>query len=130
MMNPGPRPTRIRSPRGYSLIEVMFAVLIQVVAILAIIGVFPMMAKADKGAWLASVALYHAQEQMDKLLLASTKISTATQTDYPSDLPSGYRQWVGSTDAGNSGVQTITVTVTWVEEGRVHSLSLDSTVDP
>ena len=114
----------------------MFAVLIQVVAILAIIGVFPMMAKADKGAWLTSVALYHAQEKMDQLLLANAKISTTAQTDPPapnllSDLPYGAsRQWVGTTDLNNSGVQTITVTVQWWEERLVHTLSLTSTVSP
>lgn len=108
----------------------MLAIGIQVAAILAIIGVFPVLARADKEAWLTSVALYRAQEKMDQILLANSLISSTPQTDNPTDLPSGYRQWVGQIDASNPAIQTVTVTVTWVEGGIVHSLALTSAVDP
>ncbi|GEM_PF-1821498 len=117
---------RKQSICGFSLIEVMIALTILTVGILAVVGIFPFIFKANSDAWNTQTASLLAQEKLNEILEARTFID---QTTYSSDIPSnipgfgGYRRWIGVA-SGSTMCQYIYVQVRWFDKGRVRELCL------
>jgi len=120
-----------RGPRGFSLIEVMLAVLILGVGILAVMAVFPGVFALNQNAWNTTTALSLAQDKMDELLANNAFINASAQSDNPVELSNCTRRWWGAADpSGNAALQLITVQVSWREHQRVRSISISSTICP
>lgn len=118
-----------RSSAGLSMIEVLLALGLLATSVLAILGMFPAMARTNRNTMESSSHLYAAQEKMDQLLAANQTISTSNTTDYPFGT-NGYRRWRGATDPYSPGGQTVCVEVTWVQDGRTRTLALFGLVSP
>jgi len=125
--------------RGLSMIEVLIALVVMSIAILAVIGAFPTVFKTDRRTMFSSIALYDAQTALDTVLRANVFVSTTPVVTTPFSnptpgavgLPNGFQSVVGSADpGGNANFQQVSVTETWVENGRVRSITLVSEVEP
>lgn len=133
--------TKKRS-HGFSLIEVLVAIGILAVGLVAIISIFPFSIKANKGAELASVASSYARSQLEQVLATNyddvgsgTIEARARVSSNPSDVAYVLeRQTVvsfvdSSLNASGSdlGLKKIVVTVFWPNrQGSYNSLVLTS----
>lgn len=119
------------SRRGFSLLEVLIALGLMTIGILAVIGIFPAIFDLNYNAWGTTTATVLAQEKLDQLLGADSFIGTALVEDSPSALSQCARQWWGAPDPlGNPAVQQLVVQVTWNEKGRTRSVSLTTLLAP
>ncbi|MHC9543999.1 MAG: prepilin-type N-terminal cleavage/methylation domain-containing protein [Vulcanimicrobiota bacterium] len=118
--------------KGFSLIEVLIAMLIFTVGVLAIIGLFPTIGRLNKGSELSNQALMLAQARMDQITTNNALISTTATIANPKELPAGatLRWWGESDPNGNSAMQQVKVEVTWVENGRSRKITLTSIISP
>jgi len=129
---------RFKYKKGLSLIEVLIALGVLAVGILAIIGIFPSIFRLNANSWNTTEVMLLAQEKMDEILANNQYISTSPQEDYPSQIPrdsqgnpTGYRKWWGEADpGGNTNIQIIKVEVVWIESGRVKRYNLTGAVAP
>lgn len=113
------------------MIEVLLALGLLATAVLAILGMFPALAKTNKNTMQSSTHLYAAQEMLDRLVAANQTVATTYTTDYPFGAAiNGYRRYRGMTDTYDANCQNIEVEVTWVEEGRTRSIFLYGLVCP
>lgn len=136
------RQAGVRRPDGFSMIELMIALAVMSIAILAVLGVFPVMTDLDRSSSQQSYALYAGQEIMDELLRQNNFVATTPQTTMiwngkvtsispPTDLPSSQsttRTYWGDAPAG--GQQHIYVQVQWLDRYGLHKLILSSAVTP
>lgn len=113
----------MRRPSGFSMVEVLVAFTILTVAVLALLGGLSAAARQQTSSTMSSQALYFAEQKLDELLQKNNKISTVRQSDFPFGGMTGNRQWWGTPVAGNTGVQLVTVEVTWIEGGRPSTVS-------
>lgn len=132
----------MRRSSGFSMVEVLVAFTVLTVAVLALLGGLSAAARQQASSTLTSQALYFAEQKLDELLQKNNKISSVRQSDMPFGGMTGTRQWWGTPVPGNTGVQMVTVEVTWVEGGRpstvasaptgtrIRNLSLRSYVSP
>jgi type II secretory pathway pseudopilin PulG len=127
-----------KSIRGLSLIEILIAMGVLAVGVLAVIGVFPGFFKLNANSWTTTQVMLLTQEKMDEILSANSYISTTPITDYPAIIPrdgagnpQGYRRWWGEADpGGNTNIQLVKVEVVWTERGRVKRYILTGAVSP
>jgi Tfp pilus assembly protein PilV len=120
-----------RQRRGMSMIEVLMALGLLATTVLAILGMFPALARTNKNTMESSSHLYAAQEMLGKLTGANQTVSTSYVTDYPfGSAINGYRRYRGISDPYDATCQTIEVEVTWVEDGRTRSILLYGLVCP
>lgn len=121
----------IKKLKGFSLIEVMIAFLVFSIGILAILGIFPTIARINHSTVATNQALLLAQEKIDEIFAARSFISTVPASDNPKALTGGYRRWWGEADpGGNVNLQQIRVQCVWVENGRSRSITLTTLVAP
>lgn len=130
----------IRKNNGFSMAEVIIALTILTIGILAIVGVFPSLFKLNSNSWNLVTATTLCQEKLDQIMqngqfirgVDSQSIEHYT-TDYPSSLPGsgGYRRYIGDPDCPDpnnppSGMsfQKIYVEVRWVEKGRPREVKM------
>jgi len=129
---------KYRSQKGLSLIEILIAIGVLAVGVLAVVGLFPSFFKLNASSWTSTQVMLLAQEKMDEVLAANAYISTTPDTDYPAIIPRdgsgnpmGYRRWWGEADpGGNTNIQIIKVEVVWTEQGRVKRYTLTGAVAP
>ncbi|MDO5296283.1 MAG: hypothetical protein Q4F00_06545 [bacterium] len=115
-------------PRGMSVIEILIAYTVLLVAVLALLGSLPMAAQQHSSGVTANQALYYAEQKMDELIRNDTKISTSGEfQDLPLNDNTMVRTWKG--EIGNdTAVETITVKVTWLTEHGQREVVLRSYV--
>lgn len=119
------------SSSGFSLLEVLLAVSVMTIGVLAVLGVFPAIVSLNYNAWGTTTAAVLGQEKLDQLLAAGTFININPSQDNPSSLPQCVRQWWGASDPqGNPSVQQLIVQITWTEKGRARSVSFTTLLTP
>jgi len=114
------------TPSGFSLIEVMIALTILTVGILAVVGIFPFIFKVNSDAWNTQTASLLAQEKLNEILEGKAFIAADSySSDVPSNLPGfgGYRRWIG-VNSGSTMCQYVYVQVRWFDKGRIRELCL------
>ena len=115
-------------PRGMSVVEILIAYTILLVAVLALLGSLPMAAHQHSEGVKANQALYYAEQKMDELIRNDTKLSTGSEfQDNPLNDATMVRTWKGEIGT-NTAVETITVTVTWLTEHGQREVVLRSYV--
>lgn len=119
------------SRRGFSLLEVLIALGLMTIGILAVIGIFPAIFDLNYNAWGTTTAAALAQEKVDQLLSAGSFVGAAPVQDSPSALYQCTRQWWGAPDPlGNPSIQQLVVQITWNEKGRTRIVSLTTLLAP
>src|SRR5260370_1094567 len=105
------KPSLQKTQRGLSMIEVLMALSLLAVAVLAIQGMFPAMALTTKNSMESSRRLQSVQEKLDELMAAN--VTVVSGSDHPFGLNDGLRQWSGSADPyGSTDIQVVAVTFT------------------
>ncbi|HET7500572.1 MAG TPA: prepilin-type N-terminal cleavage/methylation domain-containing protein [Kofleriaceae bacterium] len=112
-----PRAPRRRGERGFTMIEVMIALLLTAVAVMGVLGVYMVQARASSASRHSSEAAFLAQDQLEQLRTQVAVAATGSDANVNErGLASGIftRSW--STTLG-PGYVDIAVTVTWSEDG-------------
>jgi Tfp pilus assembly protein PilV len=115
-----------------TMLEVLMALGLLSLAALAVIGIFPSMARLSKSSVMATQMVYAGQQKIEQLVANNAFISSSYTTDYPYGTNNGsYRRWRGLADAyGSSAVQVIEVEVGWTEGQRTRKIVLHALVAP
>jgi len=128
-----------KKPDGFSLIEVLIALVILSIALLALAGLMASTTTNNAGGSHLTEAATLAQDMLERLRLTPLNIlndngvaAGAPQTDYPpSPTATNFtytRTWTCSQNIPASGnLHTITVTVSWVDS-TAHSITIVSAV--
>ncbi len=115
-------------PHGMSIIEILIAYTVLLVAVLALLGSIPLAAKQHENGLAANQALYYAEQKMDELIRNDTKIPVIGEyQDYPVSDNTIVRTWKGEIGT-NTTLETITVKVTWMTEHGQREVVLRSYV--
>lgn len=128
--------------RGFSLIEILIAMFVLVVGVLAVIGTYPSLLKMSEQSWGYITAMTLAQEKMEQILdglygnpIAETNCGSQ-YVDYPDPELNVTRTWCASPDPGDqsgttfTNLQHIYVQVTWNERGVLRTVIIDSYHSP
>ena len=123
-----------RNNRGFTLVEIMIAVFILVVALLGLISVTVMVIKGNsfsKTMTTATTLAKDKMEEMKNLGYSDTPSSDTTTTeDYNSitDYPTYKRATEIDVDSPAAGMKTVKVTVEWSWQGATRNVTLQSIV--
>jgi type IV pilus assembly protein PilV len=100
---------------GFTLVEVMIALLLTVIAVVGIIGLYRVETRASSNSRHTTEASVLAEDKTE--ILRTTAISDGSETVDEQGLPGGIylRSW--QTIPTGGGYSDITVKVTWTEEG-------------
>ena len=116
---------KLRPQAGFTMIEVMLAIVITAIVVTGIIGLYKIEVTASSYSRHSSEATALAEDKIEKLRTlgaASAQSGTDTNVD-PQDNTGGIftRTW---TETVLTGYATITVTVTWSDDGVAHTLTV------
>ncbi len=115
----------LRGEPGFSLIEIMVAVVVFSIGVLGLAALFPLAIKnVNQGAMLTR-ATQHAQSKMEDLMDAGIG-----ELDSGADTLSGrfFRTWQVASDSLTSGLATVRVSVAWMGSGSERRVNLSSTM--
>jgi len=113
---------------GFTLIEVMIALLLILIGLLGVAGVAVNIIQANTFSRQITTATTLAEEKMETLK-GTAYGSLGSGSDTPSQLPSGsLRTWTVTVDTPLTATATITVTVTFPWKGRNHNVILQTIV--
>ena len=115
---------------GFTLAEIMVAVFIFAIGILAIIGTLPWLLRAEKDAEMSTNAWMFAEKYMGEIRAAPygnlSSFNDASAQNVPGYPVYRFRRTVADADSGSYGsnLKKITVTITWAVQGIPHIYNL------
>lgn len=110
--------------RGLTLVEVLWAFAVLLVAVLALLGLMPMAVRESTTSSSHARALYAATQTMEECLQRNSSGDNGTEAA-PEVGRSGQVRWT-TTPGPGPNTQTILVEVTWLEQNRPARLELVS----
>lgn len=117
--------------RGLSLLEVLLALAVLALGALAVLGIFPIMARQTAQATVETQMLLYCQDKLDEVVRKNVRISSEYASEALSSTPSATRRWRGLPDElGDPAVQTVEVETSWVQDGRARRQVLYGIVTP
>ena len=117
--------SRLRKNQGFTLIEIMIAIFLLVVAMLGVISVTVMVIKGNSFSKTMTTATTLAADKMEELK-NTAYASLADGTDTQETLYT--RTWDVTADSPATGMSTLVVTVAWTWQGTGHNVVLRSIV--
>jgi prepilin-type N-terminal cleavage/methylation domain-containing protein len=121
---------RSKKPEGFSLIEVLIALVILSISLLALAGLMATTTKNNSYGGHLTEAVTFAQQRLEQFRVTpyasvSTSPTPVIQTGVPSGIPYSLN-WVVAPNAGDT-LRRITITVDW-NDGIAHSFSIVTVV--
>lgn len=118
-----------RRDAGFTMIEVMIAVLLTALAVIGVIALFRVETRASGFSRHETEAAVLAQDKLEELRTQTAVATTTTETtlnDVGTTLPPGLYTRVSTVAAGAADptVLDITVTVSWDESGEARSVTV------
>jgi prepilin-type N-terminal cleavage/methylation domain-containing protein len=105
---------RLRHERaGFSLIELLMAIVFIGIGVVAVAGLFPLATKNVNDGKLLSTALGRAQEKLEDLEVAGFSSAVMTPGNYTDTLGTYVRTWAVQDSVPNDGTKMVTVSVGW-----------------
>jgi len=117
--------SRLRKNQGFTLIEIMIAIFLLVVAMLGVISVTVMVIRGNAFSKTMTTATTLAADKMEELK-NTAYASLADGTDTQETLYT--RTWDVTADSPATGMSTLVVTVAWTWQGTGHNVVLRSIV--
>ncbi|HOG08693.1 MAG: prepilin-type N-terminal cleavage/methylation domain-containing protein [Syntrophales bacterium] len=117
--------SRPRRSRGFTLIEIMIAIFLLVVAMLGVISVTVMVIKGNSFSKTMTTATTLAADKMEELK-NTAYASVVSGNDTQETLYT--RTWVVTNNSPATGMKTVVVTVAWNWQGNNHDVVLRSIV--
>jgi type II secretion system protein I len=118
-----------RKPEGgFTLIEVMIAVLLTALTVIGVLGLFRVETRASSVSRRETEAAVLAQDKLEELRTEAAPTTNVTGTDNPKDQLSGSttfwsRSWTVAVTS-DAAVYSIDVTVTWDDNGTTRSVTV------
>ena len=114
-----------RRVRGMSMVEILIAYTVLLVAVLALLGSLPMATRQQQDGITTLQAQYYAEQKMDELMHDNVYITAGTDT-VGSEQPMN-RVWDVTYLSDDAQIQVVTVTVSWTSnEGGLRNVKLRS----
>jgi Tfp pilus assembly protein PilV len=116
-----------RQQAGFTMIEVMVAVLLTALTVIGVLGLYRIESRAASFSRRETEAAVLAQDKLEEL---RTQLAPAAGSDTPPDqfsatnTPFFAREW--TVDASNPAVYVIVVTVTWDEDGYQRTVTVQA----
>lgn len=111
------------------MVELMMALAVLTVVMLAVIGITPASMALLHNTGDATAQLFSVQQKLDSILDSNVFISPSWTVDVP--MTGVTRRWRGVADPyGSTSVQIIDVQVTWRQGTRTRSIDLQGMVAP
>jgi type IV pilus assembly protein PilV len=115
--------------RGFTMIEVMVAILLTALTVIGVLGLYRIESRASSFSRRETEAAVLAQDKLEEL---RTQIAPASATTTGSDAPIDEitatnifaRSWTIQQSASDGSVYSITVTVTWDEDGQTRTVQV------
>jgi prepilin-type N-terminal cleavage/methylation domain-containing protein len=116
-----------RPEAGFTLIEVMVAMLLTALTTIGVLGLYRIESRASAFSRRGTEAAVLAQDKLEELRLQTAPAANSTGTDTPTDQLSGIqfftRNWTIAV-SGDSAVYNIQVDVTWDEDGVTRTVTV------
>ncbi len=105
---------RLRQDRaGFSLIELLMAIVFIGIGVVAVAGLFPLATKNVNDGKLLTTALGRAQDKLEELQVAGFSSAVMAPGSYTDTLGTYVRTWAVQDSVPNDGTKMVTVTVGW-----------------
>ena len=122
------RVTRKKPEAGFTLIEVMIAVLLTALTVIGVLGLFRVETRASSMSRRETEAAVLAQDKLEELRTEAAPTGTVTGSDNPKDELSGSttfwtRSWTIAVTS-DAAVYSIDVTVSWDDNGIARSVTV------
>ena len=115
----------LRNNKGFTLVEIMIAIFILVIALLGLISVTVMVIKGNSFSKTMTTATTLAKDRMEQLKNTAYG-SLAGGTDTAESIYT--RTWIVNDNSPAANMKTIAVTVTWSWQGAPHNVPLRTIV--
>jgi Tfp pilus assembly protein PilV len=119
-----------RQQAGFTMIEVMIAVLLTALTVIGVLGLYRIESRASAFSRRETEAAVLAQDKLEELRTQAAPTVNATGTDQPADQfstgsPPNFfdRSWTISVSA-DAAVYNISVTVSWDEDGYTRTVTV------
>ncbi|MFN2433178.1 MAG: prepilin-type N-terminal cleavage/methylation domain-containing protein [Gemmatimonadota bacterium] len=118
------RPQRLRPSRGFTLVEIMVAILLVGVGLMGLAAISTTVSRANAQSGTLTAATGLAQERVERFRTdAFASIANGSDTR-DLDGVRYTRTWTVTNDVPAVGLKTIVVTVSWTSRGQTRSTSL------
>lgn len=123
------RVTERKPEGGFTLIEVMIAVLLTALTVIGVLGLFRVETRASSVSRRETEAAVLAQDKLEELRTEAAPTANVTGTDNPKDQLSGSttfwtRDWSITVDPLDAAVYKLDVTVSWDDNGTPRSVTV------
>ena len=117
------------SSRGFTLVEVLVAILILSIGLLAMVGMIGVAIQASAFSSKMSLATRSAQEKLEEI--KSTPYANVTAGSEAEDADGLTRSWTVADDTPIVNTKTIQATVTWVDrKGNTRTVAFNMVISP
>jgi prepilin-type N-terminal cleavage/methylation domain-containing protein len=117
-----------RREAGFTLIEVMIAILLTALTVIGVLGLYRVETQASSFSRRETEAAVLAQDKLEELRAQGAPSGASTGTDNPVDQLSGStiftRSWSIAANTGNPSIFDINVTVSWDDSGITRSVTV------
>jgi len=118
-----------RQQAGFTIIEVMIAMLLTALTVIGVLGLYRIESRASSFSRRETEAAVLAQDKLEELRTQIAPSANATDSDHPPDQFSGSAAWIFTRNwtiavSADTAVYNITVNVTWDEDGTTRTVTV------
>jgi prepilin-type N-terminal cleavage/methylation domain-containing protein len=117
-----------RGERGFSLVELLFAMVLLSIGLLGVASIFPLGTRFVSAGKITSTAVALASEKMEELQSMPANSLSLNEGSYSEDVSPYTRSWVITDDSPIVGMKQIRVTTSWDSPQGTRQVTLDTYV--
>jgi type IV pilus assembly protein PilV len=117
-----------RGERGFSLVELLFAMILLSIGLLGVASVFPLGTRFVSAGKITSTAVALAGEKMEELQSMPANSLSLNEGTYSDDVAPYTRSWTITDDTPMTGMKHIQVSTSWESPQGTRQVTLDTYV--